>query len=93
VLGCYERATWAIINIAKSQEMALGSWDTARRVLDLPCRDEVGILGHAVGEDMAHGADFPDTTRVRPASHVGDGMAPFAWSSISCAHMEITEKK
>jgi hypothetical protein len=43
-LCCYERATGAIVNITKSQALAVGRWDTARRVLDIPYRDEIRIL-------------------------------------------------
>jgi hypothetical protein len=42
---CYERATGAIVNIAKSQAMAVGRLDTTRRVLDIPYGDEIRILG------------------------------------------------
>jgi hypothetical protein len=42
---------------------------------------------------MANGADFPDTKRLRSASHVGHSMVPLAWSNISCARIDITEKK
>jgi hypothetical protein len=44
-LGCYERATGAKVNIAKSKAMAVGRWDTARRIMDIPYCDELKILG------------------------------------------------
>jgi hypothetical protein len=45
-----------------------------------------------VGENMAHGADFTDTTRLRSVSHVGDSMVPLVWSGISCDCIDITEE-
>jgi hypothetical protein len=44
-LCCYERAAGAIVNIAKSHAVAVGRWDTARRVLDIPYIDYIMILG------------------------------------------------
>jgi hypothetical protein len=46
-----------------------------------------------VGEDIARGADFPDTERLRSASHIDDSMVRLAWCSISCACIDITEEK
>jgi hypothetical protein len=44
-LCCYERATGAIVNTAKSHAMAVGRWDAAGCVLDIPYSDEIRILG------------------------------------------------
>jgi hypothetical protein len=46
-----------------------------------------------VRENMEYGADFPDTARLCSVSQIGDSMVPLAWSSISCACVDITEKR
>jgi hypothetical protein len=35
-LRCYEEAAGAKLNIAKSNAMAVGSWDTTRTVINIP---------------------------------------------------------
>jgi len=32
---CYEKATGAVLNVGKSQALAVGIWDTTVRVLDI----------------------------------------------------------
>jgi hypothetical protein len=61
---CYERATWAILHIANSQAVAVGSWATARRDMYVPYSDKVRILGHRMslttadrGMQAAHTVD------------------------------------
>ena len=35
-IQCYERATGAILNVHKSKALAVGTWDNALSVLDIP---------------------------------------------------------
>jgi len=43
-LRCYERATGAKLNIEKSHALAVGTWDTTRRVMDIPYSNEIKVL-------------------------------------------------
>lgn len=45
LLERYEAATGAKINTKKSKAMALGSWDTAVNIMDIPYQNEIKILG------------------------------------------------
>jgi hypothetical protein len=45
VLGSYEQVTGAMLNIAKSQALAVGTWDTRRSVMNIPYSSEIKILG------------------------------------------------
>jgi len=44
-LRIYERATGAKINIQKSKVIALGSWNTSLKILDIPYYTEMKVLG------------------------------------------------
>ena len=44
-LMSYERATGAKLNIAVSHALAVGSWDTTRRVINIPYSTEIKVLG------------------------------------------------
>jgi len=44
-LRCYERATGAHLNIENSHALAVGTWDTSRRVMDIPYSNEIKVLG------------------------------------------------
>jgi hypothetical protein len=44
-LHCYEEATGANVNIGKSRAVAIGSWDTSHRIMDIPYHNEATILG------------------------------------------------
>jgi hypothetical protein len=44
-LHCYEEATGAELNIGKSRAVAIGSWDTSHRIMDIPYNNEATILG------------------------------------------------
>jgi hypothetical protein len=44
-LRSYEKVTGAMLNIAKSQALAVGTWNTTRSVLDIPYSAEIKILG------------------------------------------------
>jgi len=44
-LYCYEGTTGAKVNIRKSRAVAIGSWDTSLRFMDIPYHDETTILG------------------------------------------------
>jgi hypothetical protein len=42
---CYERATGALLNVRKSQALAVGTWDPERSVLVSPYSEVIKILG------------------------------------------------
>jgi hypothetical protein len=44
-LRCYVRASGAKLNIENSQALAVGTWDTTRKVLDIPYSNEIKVLG------------------------------------------------
>jgi hypothetical protein len=44
-LRSYEQATGAMLNISKSQALAVGTWDTTGSVLNYPYSAEIKILG------------------------------------------------
>jgi len=47
-IQCYEKATGAVLNIRKSQALAVGTWDTTLRVLDIPYVDEIKVPGFSM---------------------------------------------
>jgi len=55
-LRCYERATGARLNIEKSHTLAVGTWDTTRRVMDIPYNNEIKVLGIHLANTMAQSA-------------------------------------
>jgi hypothetical protein len=52
----YEQATGARLNIAKSQALAVGTWDTTRSVLNIPYSAEINILGLRMANTTAQSA-------------------------------------
>ena len=40
----YEKATGSVLNIGKSEALAVGTWDTTRCVLDIPYSTEIKVL-------------------------------------------------
>jgi len=44
-LHCFEEASGAKVNIGKSRALAIGSWDTSVRIIDIPYHSETNILG------------------------------------------------
>ena len=58
LLFWYEAAIGAKINIYKSKAMALGRWDTALNIMDIPYHTELKILGfhftNSVNTTTAH---------------------------------------
>jgi len=44
-IACYEKATGANLNVAKSRALAVGTWDTAGHVMGIPYSEEIKILG------------------------------------------------
>jgi len=44
-LHCFEEASGAKVNIGKSRALAVGPWDTAVRIVDIPYHSEANILG------------------------------------------------
>jgi hypothetical protein len=55
-LRCYEEATGAKLNIAKSHAMAVGSWDTTRTVMNIPYSTEVKVLSIQIANTTAQSA-------------------------------------
>jgi hypothetical protein len=55
-LRSYEQATGARLNIAKSQDLAVGAWDTTRSVLYIPYSAEIKILGLRMANTTAQSA-------------------------------------
>jgi len=53
---CYEEATGAKLNIAKSHTMAVGSWDMTRTVTNIPYSTEVKVLGIQIANMTAQSA-------------------------------------
>jgi hypothetical protein len=49
-VNCYERATGAVLNIRKSQALALGTWDTSRMVM---ASYEIKVLGFRMTKSLA----------------------------------------
>jgi hypothetical protein len=43
-IRCFEKANGAMLNISKSQTLAVGTWDTSREVLDIWDGDEIKVL-------------------------------------------------
>ena len=46
ILNTYEAATGAMVNMTKSRALALGTWDTPLKIMDIPCHTGVQILGY-----------------------------------------------
>jgi hypothetical protein len=44
-IACYEKATGATLNVAKSSALAVGTWETACDMMGIPYSEEVKILG------------------------------------------------
>ena len=44
-IACYEKATGATLNVAKSSTLAVGTWDTACDIMDIPYSEGIKILG------------------------------------------------
>jgi hypothetical protein len=68
--GHLSESDGAVVNIAKSQGMAMGKWDTARRVLDIPYSDEIKILGFRMSPITKRSGDatwtrLEDSVRVK----------------------------
>ena len=55
-LQCYEEATGAKLNIAKSHAMAVGSWDTTSTVMNIPYSTEVKVLGIQIANTTVQSA-------------------------------------
>jgi hypothetical protein len=55
-LRCYEEATGAKLNIAKSHAMAVGTWDTTRTVMNIHYSTEVKVLGIQIANTTAQSA-------------------------------------
>jgi len=45
ILNTYEAATGAMVNMTKSRALALGTWDTALKIMDIPYHTDIKILG------------------------------------------------
>jgi len=43
-ITCYEKATGATLNVAKSSALAAGTWDTACDIIGIPYSEEIKIL-------------------------------------------------
>jgi hypothetical protein len=56
-LCCCERETGAIVNMTKSPALAVGRWDTARVVLDIPYSIEIRILGLRISPTSERSTD------------------------------------
>jgi len=55
-IQCYEKATDAILNIRKSQALAVGACDTTMSVMDIPYNDEITVLGFKIQKSIARAA-------------------------------------
>ena len=44
-IDCYEKATGTILNVAKSNAMAVGTWETACDITGIPYSEEIKVLG------------------------------------------------
>jgi len=45
VITCYEKATGAKLNIAKSSVFAVGNWDISCDIMGISYKEEIKILG------------------------------------------------
>jgi hypothetical protein len=45
ILNTYEAATGAMVNMMKSRALALETWDTVLKLMDIPYHTDVKILG------------------------------------------------
>jgi hypothetical protein len=52
-IRCYERATGAVLNVSKSQALAVGTWDNTWRVLDIPYSAEIKVRGFRMTNTIA----------------------------------------
>jgi len=67
-LHCFEETSGAKVNIGKSRVLAIGPWDTAIRIVDIPYRTEAKRLGfHITSEvqDSAHKSWTINMARIR----------------------------
>jgi hypothetical protein len=55
-IQCYEKATGAILNIRKSQALAVCAWDTTIPVMDIPYNNEITVLGFKIQTSIARAA-------------------------------------
>jgi hypothetical protein len=62
-LTCYEKATGACLNIGKSGALAVGAWNKATAVMDIPYSDEIKVLGFTIQKSIAR-ATRANWTRV-----------------------------
>jgi hypothetical protein len=53
---CYKKATGTILNIRKSQALAVGVWDTTIPVMDIPHNDEITVIRFKVQKSVARAA-------------------------------------
>jgi hypothetical protein len=52
-IHCYVKATGAVLNIGKSQSLAVDTWDTTRRVLGILYSAEIKIQGFSMTTTIA----------------------------------------
>jgi len=55
-IQCYKKATGSILNIRKSQALAVGAWGTAIPVMDIPYNDEITVIGFKLQKSIARAA-------------------------------------
>jgi hypothetical protein len=44
-ITCYEKATGAVLNVAQSSALAVGTWDTSCDIMGTPYSEELTVLG------------------------------------------------
>ena len=44
-IACYKKATGTTLNVAKSNALAVGTWDTACDIMGIPYSEEIKVLG------------------------------------------------
>jgi hypothetical protein len=57
-IRCYEKTTGAVLSTVKSQALAVGRWETTRRVLEIPYIAELKVLGSGL-RPLWHSPDYP----------------------------------
>jgi hypothetical protein len=45
IIHCYEETTGARVNIHKSRAVAIGKWNRAHTIMNIPYKDKISILG------------------------------------------------
>jgi len=55
-IACYEKATGATLNVAKSNALTVGTWDTACDIMGIPYSEEIKILGVKMRNTMKQSA-------------------------------------